>query len=111
MTSLISHNNKLNLGARQVPFGYSLPLTITGMKDEQCLGSWVQQFTLWRSFNIRPWFLVSDDIKIKCGGTRHYYAISRARWFALHFSHPCFAPTSLIMPKSVTHVNQTYDMK
>ena len=35
--------------------------------------------------DIRPWFLVSNDIKIKCGGTRPYYAISRARWFALHF--------------------------
>ena len=37
ITSLIPHNNKLNLGARQVPFGYYVPLTIIGMKDERCL--------------------------------------------------------------------------
>jgi hypothetical protein len=43
MTSLSSTIKKL--GARHVPFGYSLSLTITETNDEQCLGTWVLLYT------------------------------------------------------------------
>ena len=104
MTS-ISPTNKQNLGVRQVPLGYSLTLTIIGMKDERCLGTWALQYTLMRCSNIHTWFLVSNDIKIQVWGTRPFHAISRAQWFALHFlTHD---PISLIMFKNSKYANQT----
>ena len=36
----------------KVPFGYSLPLTITGTKDERYLEIWVLKYMLWRCFNM-----------------------------------------------------------
>jgi len=96
---------KKKLGARQVPFGYSLSLTIIETKDERCLGTWVLQYTLRRCSNIHTWLLVSNDIKSQVRGTRRYHFFW-AHWFALLLTH-ALVLISLIVFENAIHDNQT----